>query len=107
MAYSFLRYNPEQRNMARQQYTAAKTRTQGRTAWAISFRHPAKPDPRTNSGMKIRRGLGKVSDAEADRLVSEMNQLLADEAWWSVTQRDRAARQFASPIVSAFYDPLE
>jgi hypothetical protein len=57
--------------------------------------------------MKIRRGLGKVDDAEADRLVSEMNQLLADDAWWNITQRDRAARQFAPAIVSAFYDPLE
>jgi hypothetical protein len=93
--------------MARQEYTAAKTRTQGRTAWAISFRHPAKPDPRTNSGMKVRRGLGKVDDAEADRLVGEMNQLLADESWWNVTQRDSAARKFAPVIVSAFYDPLE
>jgi hypothetical protein len=93
--------------MTRQQYSAAKTRSQGRMAWAISFRHPAKPDPRTNSGMKIRRGLGKVDDAEADRLVSEMNQLLADESWWNITQRDRAARQFAPAIVSAFYDPLE
>ena len=93
--------------MARQQYTAAKTRTQGRAAWAISFRHPAKPDPRTNSGMKIRRGLGKIEDAEADRLVAEMNQLLGDESWWSITQRDRAERQFSPNIVAAFYDPLE
>jgi len=93
--------------VARQQYTAAKTRTQGRAAWAISFRHPAKPDPRTNSGMKIRRGLGKIEDAEADRLVAEMNQLLGDESWWSITQRDRAERQFSPNIVAAFYDPLE
>jgi hypothetical protein len=93
--------------VAKQQYTAAKTRTQGRAAWAIAFRHPARPDPRTNSGLKIRRGLGKIDDAEADRLVAEMNQLLADETWWNVTQRDRAARQFAPVVVSAFYDPLE
>jgi hypothetical protein len=57
--------------------------------------------------MKIRRGLGTPDDTEADRLVAEMNQLLADESWWSVTQRDRASRQFSAAIVSAFYDPLE
>jgi hypothetical protein len=93
--------------MVKQRYTAAKSRTQGRTQWAISFRHPAKPDPRTNSGMKIRRGLGTSSDSEADQLVSEMNELLADDSWWSVTQRDRAAKNFSDVIVSAFFDPLE
>jgi hypothetical protein len=93
--------------MSRQQYTAAKTRSQGRSAWAISFRHPAKPDPRTNSGMKVRRGLGTSNDQQADLLVSEMNALLADESWWSVTQRDRASHHFSPAIVAAFYDPLE
>src|SRR5690242_21431937 len=88
-------------------YTASKSRTSGRTAWAIAFRHPAKPDPRTNSGLKIRRGLGTSDDAKADALVAELNELLADESWWNVTQRDRAAKQFADVIVSAFYDPLE
>jgi energy-coupling factor transporter ATP-binding protein EcfA2 len=73
----------------------------------MSFRHPAKPDPRTNSGMKIRRGLGTNDDAEADRLVAQMNELLSEESWWSVTQRDAAARHFAPVVVSAFYDPLE
>jgi hypothetical protein len=93
--------------MAQQRYSAAKTRTQGRSSWAISFRHPAKPDPRTNSGTKIRRGLGTSDDAEADHLVSELNEILSDESWWSITQRDRASRQFSPVIVSAFYDPLE
>jgi len=88
-------------------YTASKSRSPGRTAWTIAFRHPVKPDPRTNSGLKIRRGLGTSNDAEADALVAEMDQLLKDESWWSVTQRDRAAKQFAEVIVSAFYDPLE
>ena len=93
--------------MTRQTYTAAKTRSQGRSAWAISFRHPVKRDPRTNSGMKIRRGLGTSDDAEADRLVDQMNILLGQEAWWSISQRERASREFAPVIVSAFFDPLE
>src|SRR5437763_14993976 len=91
----------------RQTYRAAKTRTQGRSAWAISFRHPAKPDPRTKSGTKVRRGLGTSDDAEADQLVVQMNQILADESWWNPTQRDRASHQFSPVVVSAFYDPLE
>ena len=93
--------------MVRQTYTAAKTRSQGRSAWAISFRHPVKRDPRTNSGMKIRRGLGTSDDAQADQLVDQMNILLGRESWWSISQRERASREFAPVIVSAFFDSLE
>jgi hypothetical protein len=42
--------------------------------------------------MKIRRGLGKVDAAEADRLVSEMNQLLADESLDDVERTERAIK---------------
>ncbi len=93
--------------MTNQTYTASKSRTQGRTHWTITFRHPARPDPKSNSGTKVRRGLGTTDDAEADRLVAEMNRLLADDSWWNVTERERAARQFSPEIVAAFYDALE
>jgi energy-coupling factor transporter ATP-binding protein EcfA2 len=88
-------------------YRASKTRSQGRPGWSISLRHPVKHDPRTNSGQKIRRGLGTSDDAKADQMVEEMNQLLSDESWWNVTQRERASKQFSPEIVSAFYDPME
>ncbi len=93
--------------MVKQRYSASKTRSQGRSAWAVTFRHPVvKKDPRSSSGIKVRRGLGTTDEAEADKLVSEMNVLLGDESYWSLSQKGRAERQFAKVIVDGFYDPM-
>ncbi|BAY60144.1 hypothetical protein NIES22_02010 [Calothrix brevissima NIES-22] len=88
-------------------YTASKTRSQGRSAWAITFRHPLRPDPRTRQGLKVRRGLGTSDEVEADKLVAQMNKLLADESFHSISMRSEAARRFSSVIVDAFYDGIE
>ncbi|HEC16023.1 MAG TPA: hypothetical protein ENI99_05545 [Sedimenticola sp.] len=93
--------------MVKQRYSASKTRSQGRNAWAVTFRHPVvKKDPRSSSGIKVRRGLGTPDEAEADKLVDEMNILLGDESYWSLSQKGRAERQFAKVIVDAFYEPM-
>ena len=93
--------------MTRRKYTASKSRTQGRNAWAISFRHPVvKKDPSSSSGIKVRRGLGTSDESEADKLVSEMNELLGDESYWSLSQKGRAERRFSKVVVDAFYDPM-
>ncbi len=88
-------------------YTASKSPTRDRRAWAISFRHPLRRDPRGKQGLKIRRGLGTDNEEEAQRLVDEMNVLLSDPAWHSVTKRTEAEKRFAAPIVRAFYDAIE
>jgi GTPase SAR1 family protein len=88
-------------------YTASKSRTQGRLGWTINFRHPLRIDPRTQQGLKIRRGLGTSDEVEADKLVSEMNELLAEETYHRVSMRQEASRKFASIIVEAFYDGIE
>ncbi len=93
--------------MVKQRYSASKTRSQGRNAWAVTFRHPVvKKDPRSTSGIKVRRGLGTPDEAEADKLVDEMNVLLGDESFWSLSQKGRAERQFSKVIIDAFYDPM-
>lgn len=88
-------------------YTASKTRSQGRSAWAITFRHPLRNDPRTEQGLKVRRGLGTSDEVEADKLVAQMNELLADESFYRISMRSEAARRFSSVIVDAFYDGIE
>lgn len=93
--------------MVKQRYSAAKTRSQGRNAWAITFRHPVvKKDPRSSSGIKVRRGLGTADEAEAEQLVEQMNKILGDESYWSLSQRGRAERQFPKAVVDAFFDPM-
>ena len=93
--------------MTDQRYTASKSPTRDRGAWAISFRHPARRDPRGKQGLKIRRGLGTPDEAEAQQLVDEMNVLLADASWHTIAKRSEAEKRFAPAIVRAFYDAIE
>ena len=88
-------------------YTASKSRSQGRSAWAITFRHPLRTDPRTQQGLKIRRGLGTSDEVEADHLVAEMNELLSNETYHKPSMRQEASRKFSLVIVDAFYDGFE
>ncbi len=87
-------------------YTASKSRTSNRPGWTISFRHPLRTDRQGRPGLKIRRGLGTTDESEAERLVAQMNELLANESWWVATKRQDALEHFDKPIVNAFYDDL-
>lgn len=88
-------------------YTASKSQTQGRPGWSINFRHPLRRDSRNKPGLKVRRGLGTTSADEADDLVRQMNALLGDDRWWSITRRTEALADFDSRVVDAFYDEVE
>jgi hypothetical protein len=88
-------------------YTASKTKTQDRPGWTISFRHPLRTDTNGLSGRKVRKGLGTTDDAEADRLVAEMNVLLSNPAWWSAAKREEAEHSFSSIITAAFYEGVQ
>jgi energy-coupling factor transporter ATP-binding protein EcfA2 len=88
-------------------YTASKTRAQGRPGWVVSFRHPLRKDSRGKPGLKMRRGLGTADPAEAELLVEQMNALLSDPSWWSAIRRAEAERQFAIPVVAAFFAEIE
>lgn len=92
--------------MVSQIYTATKTRS-GRPGWSVIFSHPRRTDARGRYGLKVRRGLGTQDDAEADRLVAQLNELLADQSWWSLDRRADAALRFDGIVVAAFYDGIE
>jgi hypothetical protein len=85
---------------------ASKTRS-NRPGWSVIFRHPVRTDSRGLRGLKVRRGLGTADDAEADRLVAQLNELLEDESWWSGDRRPQAEGKFSSVVVSAFFDGIE
>ena len=55
----------------------------------------------------MRRGLGTTEEAEAERLVGEMNTLLTDRTWWNANKRADAERKFSKTIVDAFYDEIQ
>ena len=87
-------------------YKASKTRS-GRPGWSVTFNHPRRTDARGRFGLKVRRGLGTTDDAEADRLVGQLNELLAEPSWWSLDRRPEAEGRFASAIAAAFFDGIE
>lgn len=88
-------------------YTASKSPTKDRPGFSISFRHPCRVDSKGKVGLKVRRGLGTSDPAEADRLVAQMNELLADESWWSAGRYGDALQTFETVVVDAFFDGLQ
>jgi len=88
-------------------YTAAKSLPPGRQVWTMSFRHSLRKDPKGKYGLKVRKSLGTADEGEADRLISQINDLLADTALHSPTKRREAERRFDAIVVSAFYDSIE
>lgn len=87
-------------------FRASKNRGQGREAWCVTFQHPLR---RAEDGrpMRIRRGLGTKDDAEADKMVEQLNRLLSDETYWALSARERAAQDVYPRIVDIFYEDIE
>src|SRR5882672_5044461 len=93
--------------MASQSYSASKSKSQNRPGWSVSFRHPLRNDSQGKPGLKMRRGLGTTVEQEADRMVEEMNTILADPSWWNALKRGEAERVFSKAVVNAFYDEIQ
>jgi len=89
-------------------FSATLSRSQGRSAWAVIFRHPVRIDPNTGKpGLRVRQGLGKHDEAEANELKDQLNQLLADETFWSVPARAEAEKRFHRRVSEIFYHGME
>jgi energy-coupling factor transporter ATP-binding protein EcfA2 len=89
-------------------YTATKSRNQGREAWSVIFRHPARLDVGTGkTGRRVRRGLGTADEREAERLVEQLNELLRSPALWEPTARASLNGRFDARVIEIFYDGLE
>jgi hypothetical protein len=74
----------------------------------VIFRHPARLDGATGkTGRRIRRGLGTADEAEASRLVDELNEILASPELWAPASRELAAARYDARIVEMFYEGAE
>ncbi len=94
--------------MAVRHYTASKARDKGRERYSVIFRHPALLDRATGKpGRRVRRGLGTSDPVVADRVVADINELLANNEYWSVTARPGAISRFDARAVSAFFDGMD
>jgi GTPase Era involved in 16S rRNA processing len=87
-------------------FRAAKNRSQGREGWCVIFHHPLLPDT-DGKFQRLRKGLRTSSEQEADLLVSQLNTILADDSYWTISAKERAAREVDPRIVSIFYDKIE
>lgn len=92
--------------MKDQQYVATLSQSQGRPGWSILFRHPQPHESQGKPGLRVRRGLGTTDQVEAEAMVAQMNELLADRTFWNPAAREQASRLFPRPVVSAFFDPI-
>ena len=89
-------------------FVATLSRSQGRSAWAVIFRHPVRVDPNTGKpGLRVRQGLGTSDEAEANDLKDQLNQLLADESFWSLPAKAEAEKRLHRRVVEIFYHGME
>jgi hypothetical protein len=89
-------------------FVASLSRSQGRSAWAVIFRHPARIDPNTGkTGLRVRQGLGTADDAEANDLKDQLNQLLGEETFWSLAAKAEAEKRFHRRVTEIFFHGME
>ena len=88
-------------------YTASLSKTQGRQSYSIIFRHPARKDRNTGKpGLRVRAGLNTKDENEADRLIEQMNELLANSDYWTIAAQTIARDRYDSRIVDIFFHDL-
>ena len=93
--------------MNRPRYSASLSQTQGRAGYSVIFRHPARRDDvGSKTGVRVRRGLGTRDEAEAERLLDELNILLGDPKFHDPDARTEAARRFDPRVVDIFFDKM-
>lgn len=88
-------------------YSASLSR--GRKSWCVLFRHPLLPDSAGKPGRRVRYGLGTDIREEADKIVADLNAVLANEDLWKPGARDLAAKTLTlNPVaLECFYDGIQ
>ena len=89
-----------------QPYKATAKKNPGRKSWLVEFRHPLRNDANNKPGKKIRKGLGTEDEDEANRLVGQLNQLLADESMWSIGAQNEALKHYDDKVTEIFYGEI-
>jgi len=88
-------------------YNATAKQNPGRQAWLVEFRHPLRTDTNDKPGKKTRKGLGTKDPERAKLLVAQLNELLANDALWSLGARGEAEKRYEPEVVEIFYGEIE
>jgi hypothetical protein len=86
-------------------YKVSLVKSYGRVGYGIRFWHPARTAP-DGKPLRVHRGLGTKDEAEANKNVEAMEDLLKRSDLWSDTGRATAENLYPKVIVEAFYDYL-
>ena len=87
-------------------YVATLTNS-GRAGWSVVFRHPLVVDPATGRPpLRIKRGLGEKDESKAKSMADDLNVLLRDSSYWTLSARSLAATRFDTRIVEIFFSPI-
>ncbi|EIW19581.1 MULTISPECIES: hypothetical protein [Pelosinus] len=78
----------------------------GANSWVVEFRHPLLRDRQGNIGKKVRRGLG-IDREEAQKIVDEVNQILADENLWTLASKTLVKEKFTEKTNGIFFDQVD
>ena len=90
-----------------QSYTATAKQNPGRPSWLVEFRHPLRMDSADKPGKKTRKGLGTADAGRAQHLAGQLNELLANEALWSLGARGEAEKLYEPEVIEIFYGEIE
>jgi hypothetical protein len=93
--------------MKQHEYTARKIKNAGRNFYSVAFRHPRKQE-RGKPGKQVCKGLGTDNEAEADKLVADLNKLLSTPELHALASETEARRQgIDERIIEIFYAGME
>ena len=90
-----------------QSYSATAKQNPGRQAWLVEFRHPLRIDTNGKAGKKTRKGLGTSDQDRARFLVNQLNELLSNDALWSIGARAEAEKIYEPEVVEIFYSEID
>ena len=79
----------------------------GRKGYTVNFRHTVIMDKEGKYGLKVHRGIGTSDEAEAEKLVMQLENILNNDYWWDISKKNEAYNHFSSVVVDIFYDPME
>lgn len=85
-----------------QAYKASAKQNPGRKGWNVQFRHPLRNDNNNKPGKKVQKGLGTEDQHEAEKLVKQLNELLANPT----LNRVDASKRYDGKIVEIFYSEI-
>lgn len=78
----------------------------GRKKWCVQFFHP-KISNAAGKPKRVRYGIGTDNREEADKILADLNAILANEELWNPGAKEIASRTYHSTAVACFYEGIE